>query len=275
MENLKRRGILFLQNLFWSRVRLIPLIVFFGGLMLSFKVRNIWDGALGVDTVEATEEQKPAEAGSVAGSDAGSGAEPTPGSSAGSEAGADAGSVAGSGEAPKKEGAKSLGAEFDPINMTPEQYAVLNSLGNRQDDLNKKEENLKAQAKAMEVQKKLIEEELAALKAEGTKVQKNAQEETKKEADKITRLVKVYEGMKPDKAALILKEMDPKLSVAILALMKEQKVALILSNMDAAKAQTLTESLAKHESVPEAGTTVSEDASPQNKDETNDIPGGS
>ncbi|HOX26437.1 MAG TPA: hypothetical protein PLL30_07625 [Candidatus Krumholzibacteria bacterium] len=46
------------------------------------------------------------------------------------------------------------------------------------------------------------------------------------------RLAKMYEAMKPEKAASILATMDPEVSLAILARMKERQAARVLSFME-------------------------------------------
>ena len=55
-----------------------------------------------------------------------------------------------------------------------------------------------------------------------------------------TRLAKMYEAMKPAKAANILASMDPEVTLAILSRMKERQAARVLSSMDAGLAAQLS-----------------------------------
>jgi len=55
-----------------------------------------------------------------------------------------------------------------------------------------------------------------------------------------TRLAKMYEAMKPEKAAVILASMDRDVCLAILARMKERQAARVLASMDAGLAAQLS-----------------------------------
>lgn len=63
----------------------------------------------------------------------------------------------------------------------------------------------------------------------------------KKEDAKLTRLVKIYESMKPKAAALIFEKLDMKVLLDVLDKMKEAKVAPILANVDPIKAEEITQ----------------------------------
>ncbi|MDY0110456.1 MAG: hypothetical protein RBT60_11025 [Candidatus Krumholzibacteria bacterium] len=55
-----------------------------------------------------------------------------------------------------------------------------------------------------------------------------------------TRLAKMYEAMKPDKAAVILATLDMEVTLAILSRMKERQAARILSFMDPGRAAQIS-----------------------------------
>ncbi|MBD3221082.1 hypothetical protein GF314_07535 [bacterium] len=62
-----------------------------------------------------------------------------------------------------------------------------------------------------------------------------------------SKLAKMYEAMKPAKAATILAAMDMEVTLAILARMKERAAAKILSYMDAGHAARLSTRLSRQE----------------------------
>ncbi|MFV3076811.1 MotE family protein [Niveispirillum fermenti] len=66
----------------------------------------------------------------------------------------------------------------------------------------------------------------------------------------LTRLVSIYENMKPKDAARLLNETDPEILVDLLDLMQERRSAPILAEMDAAKVNRLTRTLALRRVLP-------------------------
>ena len=70
------------------------------------------------------------------------------------------------------------------------------------------------------------------------------------EAGRIDRLVKVYEAMKPARAAAIFDATDLGLLVPVVKRMREAKVAAIVEGMDPGKARALTLELARAKELP-------------------------
>ncbi len=67
---------------------------------------------------------------------------------------------------------------------------------------------------------------------------------------RIDRLVKVYEAMKPAKAAPILDSMELDLLVPVMRRMREAKIAAIVEEMNPAKARAITVELARTRELP-------------------------
>ena len=64
-------------------------------------------------------------------------------------------------------------------------------------------------------------------------------------ADKdVTRLVSVYEAMKPKDAARLFAEMDPEFAAGFLAKMRPEAAGAVLAGLDPAKAYAITAHLA-------------------------------
>lgn len=87
-----------------------------------------------------------------------------------------------------------------------------------------------------------LRDELVAL------VERHGQEEKQR----VDRLVKVYEAMKPAKAAVIFDSTDLKLLVPVVERMREAKVAAIIEAMEPKKARALTLELARRKELPAA-----------------------
>jgi flagellar motility protein MotE (MotC chaperone) len=71
------------------------------------------------------------------------------------------------------------------------------------------------------------------------------------ENERVDRLVKVYEAMKPAKAAEIFNATETGLLLPVVKRMREAKVAAIVEEMEPAKAQALTLDLAKGKELPQ------------------------
>ena len=89
--------------------------------------------------------------------------------------------------------------------------------------------------------KKQIKEDMARLKEE--KSRKEQEKEAAFEA-KMARLVKMYAGMKPKSAALIVDKMELEVAQEIFLRMREASASQILSFVDSAKAAKISERLA-------------------------------
>ncbi|MBI2371538.1 MAG: hypothetical protein HYV08_15125 [Deltaproteobacteria bacterium] len=115
----------------------------------------------------------------------------------------------------------------------------------RRQELDEKEKQLlerEAQLRALE---KSIEEKLQQLarrRAELEQVVKGREE--KREAE-IGRLVRVYEGMKPEGAARLVERLDAQVVLELFTRMKETKVAKILALVEPTRAVRISEELAR------------------------------
>jgi flagellar motility protein MotE (MotC chaperone) len=73
-----------------------------------------------------------------------------------------------------------------------------------------------------------------------------------KEADaQLTRLVTIYEGMKPKEAARIFEAMPAEVAAGFVRRMREAKSALIMAHLDAKHAYAITLSIANHGRLPD------------------------
>ncbi len=132
---------------------------------------------------------------------------------------------------------------------------VLRGLEEKKQAIASAGKTLDQERKELETYEEQIDEKLAALTALKKQInddmarldQKKTQKELEKEATfeaKMARLVKMYAGMKPKAAALIVDKMDLEVAQEIFVRMREASAAQILSFVDSAKAAKISERLA-------------------------------
>lgn len=110
--------------------------------------------------------------------------------------------------------------------------------------LNVREALLKAASQ--ELERKY--QELEKLKKE---IEGLLEQQGEEENQRITSLVKIYEGMKPVDAARIFDTLDLDVLVSVLSRMSERKISPILAAMSAERAKTVTIMLAEQKKLPE------------------------
>ena len=114
-------------------------------------------------------------------------------------------------------------------------------LAREKKELERYEEQIDEKLIALGALKKQINADMASL--EEKKTQKYFEKEAAYEA-KIQRLVKMYAGMKPKKAALIVDKMTLEVAQEIFLRMREASAAQILAFVDSGKAAKISERLA-------------------------------
>lgn len=114
-------------------------------------------------------------------------------------------------------------------------------LAREKKELERYEEQIDEKLIALEALKKQINADMASL--EEKKTQKEFAKEAAYEA-KIQRLVKMYAGMKPKNAALIVDKMTLEVAQEIFLRMRESSAAQILAFVDSGKAAKISERLA-------------------------------
>ena len=167
-------------------------------------------------------------------------------------------------ESPKKEAKEQTKEEdkADEENPCPEcpecpdpAKVVLRGLEDKKTMINKEQKSLIQAKKELEIFEEQIDEKLENLKVLKKQIKedmalltkkKNFKDQEKEAAyeRKIGRLVKMYAGMKPKKAALIVDKMNLEVAQEIFLRMRETSAAQILSFVDSSKAAKISERLA-------------------------------
>jgi len=131
---------------------------------------------------------------------------------------------------------------------------VLRGLEDKKTKIDKEQERLVQTKKELEIFEKQIDEKLENLKVLKKQIKENlellakkkTQWEEEKDAayeEKVNRLVKMYAGMRPKKAALIIDAMNLEVAQEIFLRMRQAPASQILSYVDSSKAAKISERL--------------------------------
>lgn len=129
--------------------------------------------------------------------------------------------------------------------LSPAELQVLQSLGTRRGQLDKRESDFSTQLALMAAAEAKLDAKIRTLTGLKGEVQGLLTQSNSKEAAEIDRLVKVFEGMKAKDAAPRLALLDDNVRIPIAAKMKERALSAIIAQMPATEAKKLTESLAR------------------------------
>lgn len=158
---------------------------------------------------------------------------------------ADAAATPAGGAGPKAVCAPTAAELARQAGLSPAELQVLQSLGTRRGQLEKRENDFSTQLALMAAAEAKLDAKIKSLTGLKGEVQGLLTESNAKEAAEIDRLVKVFEGMKAKDAAPRLTVLDDSVRLPIAAKMKERALSAIIAQMPAAEAKKLTESLAK------------------------------
>ena len=136
--------------------------------------------------------------------------------------------------------------------LSPAELQVLQSLGQRRGQLDKRESDLSTEIALLAAAEAKLDAKMRALNGLKGEVQGLLNQSNAKEAAEIDRLVKVFEGMKAKDAAPRIVLLDDSVRLPIAAKMKERALSAIIAQMPAPEAKRLTESLARRYSDAQA-----------------------
>ncbi len=128
---------------------------------------------------------------------------------------------------------------------SPSEVLVLQELSKRRISIEEREKELSLKEDTLKMVEDNIKQKMEQLNNLQSELKSIIAEYEKHEDEKILRLVKIYESMKPNEAALIFEKLEDDVLLDVASKMKEVKIALILSKMDPAKAKELTMELAQ------------------------------
>ncbi len=139
---------------------------------------------------------------------------------------------------------KSSDLDLDFCSLDKSDQSVLLSLKQRREDILKWEKDLQIKENVINATKSHVESRINELKELEQKVENVLEKYIHIESEKIRSLVKIYENMKPQEAAMIFEDLENNTLIEVLDQMKEAKAAPILAKMNLEKARELTVLLA-------------------------------
>tara|TARA_R110002095_G_scaffold36908_2_gene34422 strand:- start:427 stop:1233 length:807 start_codon:yes stop_codon:yes gene_type:complete len=148
----------------------------------------------------------------------------------------------------KKKGLKALD-EFDPFNMTADQYRVLKGVVEKRDQLSDREHSISEKEQVLQALVKKVDEKVAELKKTKEELRLLVDKIDEDENANTKRLVKMTEAMKPAQAAKVLEGIEFSILLEIMEKVKEKKASAILAAMDVEKAGYLMTALSKRRKV--------------------------
>jgi len=231
------------------RVRILPLLILFAALTLGVRVGEIWQGFGGIAEAQG-------DAASVADFVTDPFAASTPGRQQiaqaqpeGEPAKTDDESEAGADTAAAKQ-PQDLLANADPLAMSDAEIELLQQLSARRKELDQRESALERREGVVQAAEKRLNDKVAELDRLRGEIEALLVKYDNQEDQQLTRLVNIYESMKPKDAARIFEDLEMEVLLKVVERMKERNTAPILAEMRSDKAQELTLELAEREDLP-------------------------
>lgn len=236
------------------RVRILPVLILFAVLTLGVRIGEIWQGFGGVaeaqgEAAAVADFVSDPFAGGAPGSSQLAQAQPEADDAATGENGAADGAV-GEPESGGEAGAQDLLANADPLAMSDAEIELLQQLSARRKELDRREAELKRRRTVVQAAEKRLDQKVAELDRLRGEIEALLVDYDKQEDKQLTRLVKIYEKMKPDDAARIFEDLEMEVLLKVVERMNERSTAPILAEMRSDKAQELTLELAEREELP-------------------------
>jgi flagellar motility protein MotE (MotC chaperone) len=142
------------------------------------------------------------------------------------------------------------GGEDDQVASASE-VDVVNSLGKRRRELDKREGQLTIQANMIAAAEKRVDAKITQLKQLQAQITQLLGQRDDAQKAQVANLVKTYSTMKPKDAARIFNNLPDEVLLPVAHDMKSDVLALVLSNMNADSAKSLTVKLADRLTLPQ------------------------
>lgn len=127
--------------------------------------------------------------------------------------------------------------------LTDTERQILLSLQQRNRQLDEREILLNQQQEQLRVLRDNIQQQQAELKRLQADIEASMDAKKAQDAENLQKVVNLYNGMDPKKAAAQLERLEPKVAVKILMGMNQRKASQLLSELPADKAKRITEAI--------------------------------
>ena len=128
---------------------------------------------------------------------------------------------------------------------------VLQSLSKRRDELDKREQQVGQHEALLKAAEGEVDRKISELNKIKSELMELLNKQQTVQDERVTSLVKIYEGMKPKEAARIFDTLEMDVMMAVISKMSERKSSPILANMDPEKARLVTIKLAEQHKLPD------------------------
>lgn len=138
----------------------------------------------------------------------------------------------------------------DPLLMSRSELDLLQDLANRRLTLDGREEQIDMREKLLKATEQRIDGKIVKLESLVTQIGDLVRAHEEQENEQLRSIVKVYENMKPKKAAKIFERLELDIQIEVAVRMKEVKMAPIMAAMSEEGARKLTVALAVRAQLP-------------------------
>ena len=243
-------------------LRLLPVTIFVAFLMLSVRLNDVWKGfsSLGSATIEVNQseaQQPPPPGGRKPGQKTPTPADASAATSSGPTnlASASGGNPSAGSAAPAPPPEEPGAGDGEPPTFTQNEIDVLQKLSVRREALDAKQKDLDLRENLVKAAEARIDKKIAEMKELQSNIESMLKQVDRQDEEKLKKLVKIYENMKPKDAANILSTLELPVQLGVLGQMKEAKVSPILSAMDLQQAKLVTDAMAAHRAAKAEGQT--------------------
>jgi flagellar motility protein MotE (MotC chaperone) len=225
------------MNRLFAPRQLLPLLIFFGVLMLGLRIDDLWQVAARGKVLHADV----ALAQTSAPDDKPVLATPT---------------VATPTDAGKADNASTLAPTPSPdINAgddtSPAEMEVLKQLSSRRDELDRRGHDLDTREALIKVAEQRVDQKIKEMESLRVQLQSMVDQISGAQQTQLDNLVKIYETMKPQDAAKIFENLDMPVLLGVIQHMKPKSTAPIMAAMAPQKAKEVTIALTKQDQLPQ------------------------
>jgi flagellar motility protein MotE (MotC chaperone) len=136
---------------------------------------------------------------------------------------------------------------FSALPSARAQDDVIKFIEEKQKDLKQKEDRLETEEKRLNILKKDVEEKMSKYTKLLGDLENKLKEIEKIRGERLDYIVKVYEGMPPEDAAVKLNSLDDQTAAEIITRMKSRKASAIMAYIDGKKAASITYGITRAE----------------------------
>lgn len=150
----------------------------------------------------------------------------------------------------------------DEAPLTDEGIKILQQLGDRRRELDKRVEALDQREALIQASETRIDSKIAEMQKMRKDLEALLNQAGAQQSQQLASLVKIYQNMKPAQAAKIFEQLDMNVLLAVIHEMKEAKAAPIMAAMDPQKAKAVTTELIKRKDLPKLDSNPDQSAAP-------------